>query len=317
MEYIAVIRTLGTSREKFEKLLRSLHNQTILPQKILVYIAEGYTIPNIHIGLERYIYVKKGMMAQRALTYDEVDTEYMLFLDDDLYLPEDSVEQMFFLLKQKKADVISPDIFPNAKRPFKSELMMTLSARMRARYKSDSWGYRVMLNGGYSYAKYPKSDVLFSETNAGACFLCKKKDFLRINLRDELWIDAVPYAQGDDQVIYYKMHLNGCKILTWYTHGVIHLDGGQNYTPEKKLSTIYSDFRFKTIFWYRFIYKIESNFLKRLFCVIAFSYTILFTYLASLSKFEWKVLKVKHTAIKEAINYIFSKDFRKIGSVII
>lgn len=317
MEYIAVIRTLGTAGDKYEKLLRSLYNQTIRPQKILVYIAEGYSIPDITIGQERYIYVSKGMMAQRALTYCEVDTEYMLFLDDDLYLPDDTVEQMFFLLQQNKADVISPDIFPNASRSLKSELMMTVSARMRARYKADCWGYKVMLNGGYSYAKYPKADTLFSETNAGACFLCKKKDFLRIRLEDELWIDAVPYALGDDQVIYYKMHLNGYKILTWYTHGIIHLDGGQNYIPEKTISLIYSDFRFKTIFWYRFIFKTTPNLFRRFFCIISFFYMILFSYSVSLIKCEWRVLKTKHIAIKDAIKCINSTDFKKLDHVII
>ena len=50
------------------------------------------------------------MVAQRALPYDEVDTEYILFLDDDLSFPENTVERMMELLLQEQADVISPDI---------------------------------------------------------------------------------------------------------------------------------------------------------------------------------------------------------------
>ena len=80
MEYTAVIRTLGKAGEKYQTLLDSLNKQTVPPVQILVYIAEGYAIPKETIGKERYIYVKKGMVAQRALRYDEVDTEYILFL---------------------------------------------------------------------------------------------------------------------------------------------------------------------------------------------------------------------------------------------
>ena len=36
MEYSVVIRTLGTAGEKYQKLLNSLKNQTVLPKKILV-----------------------------------------------------------------------------------------------------------------------------------------------------------------------------------------------------------------------------------------------------------------------------------------
>lgn len=79
MEYAVVIRTLGTAGEKYQTLLDSLNRQTIQPLKIFVYIADGYAIPKETIGKEQYIYVKKGMVAQRALYYDEVDTEYILF----------------------------------------------------------------------------------------------------------------------------------------------------------------------------------------------------------------------------------------------
>ena len=205
MEYTAVIRTLGTAGEKYQQLLDSLDRQTIKPSEIIVYIAEGYPLPKETIGKERYVYVKKGMVAQRALRYDEVKTEYILFLDDDLYLPNDFVEKMQIALNENNLDVISPDIYPNNERSLKAELMMTLSGRMRARRGDDVWGYKVMRTAGYSYNKNPKKSVYRSQTNAGACFMCKKQDFLRINFEDELWIDEMPYPIGEDQIMYYKI----------------------------------------------------------------------------------------------------------------
>ena len=226
MEYTAVIRTLGTAGEKYQILLDSLNRQTVQPSKILVYIAEGYAIPKETIGKEQYIYVKKGMVAQRALHYDEVDTEFILFLDDDVYLPKTAVEQLYRYLVGNGADVISPDVFPNAERSFLGKCLMMLSGRMLARKDDGKWGYKVMRNSGYSYNNHPEPGVYWSQTNAGPCFFCRKTDFLKIHFEDERWMDRLKYAQGDDQVMFYKMYLSGLRQLTWFHSGIKHLDAG-------------------------------------------------------------------------------------------
>lgn len=313
--YSVAIRTLGTAGSKYQRLLDSLNRQTIIPDKIFVYIAEGYSLPKETIGKEEYIYVKKGMVAQRALCYEEIDSEYILFLDDDIYLPENAVEQMFRYLLENNADVISPDIFPNSERRFFSELLMTLSGRMKARRNDNYWGYKVMRNSGYSYNKNPHYEVLFSQTNAGACFLCKKDNFLRISFQEELWMDNEKYALGDDQVMFYKMYLNGLKILTWYNSGFIHLDAGNNMDVNKKKNVIYSDFRFKTIFWHRFIYKPDNSYISIFWSFICILYSLLFTLFISLLKLDIEIFKIKFKAIKDAINFINSDEYKKIPIV--
>ena len=95
MDYTVVIRTLGTAGEKYRIELDSLMSQTFPPEEIIVYIAEGYTIPDETCSKVQYVYVKKGMIAQRALPFDEVKTEWILFLDDDVYLPPTGVELLF------------------------------------------------------------------------------------------------------------------------------------------------------------------------------------------------------------------------------
>ena len=314
MQYTAVIRTLGTAGEKYQTLLNSLVAQTIQPSAILVYIAEGYPLPKETIGKERCIYVKKGMVAQRALLYLEVETEYILFLDDDVYLASDSVEILYRQLKEKHADVISPDVFYNATRSLKSELMMTISGRMRARRCDKTWGYKVMRNGGYSYNKHPQ-EVMSSQTNAGACFLCRKDDFLRLHFEDELWLDSTSYPLGEDQVMYYKMYLKGMKILTWYKSGFAHLDAGGNTSPEKEEKLIYSDFRFKTIFWHRFVWQCEKSLLLKLWSIACIIYTIGFSLSISILKGEWKIFRLKRDAIKDGIAFIHSESYKKLPRV--
>lgn len=313
--YTAVIRTLGTAGYKYQNLLDSLNIQTMKPSKIVVYIAEGYDIPPQTIGKEQYVFVKKGMVAQRALLYGEVDTEYILFLDDDLSFPPDTVERMFYLLQEHQADVISPDIFPNSDRPLLSELMMTLSGRMRARRGDQEWGYKVMANAGYSYNASPKEEVYRSQTNAGACFLCSKENFLKIHFEDERWMDGQEYAIGDDQVMFYKMYLSGLKILTWYTHGFQHLDGGDNFNLQKKKRLITADFWFKTIFWHRFIFLPEKRIGTRIWSICCLGYTIAFALLVSFLKGDVDIMRLKYRAMRWAVCFIKSETYQKIPKI--
>ena len=312
MKYTAVIRTLGTAGNKYQQLLDSLAAQTIRPAKIIVYIAEEYPHPKETIGIEEYVYVKKGMAAQRALRYDEVNTEYILFLDDDLAFPADFVSCMYEQLKLQKADIISPDIYPNAQRPFLSALMMFISGRMHARKDDGKWGYKVMRNSGYSYNRNPQKASYLSQTNAGACFFCKKTDFISIHFEEELWLDAVSYPLGEDQVMYYKMYLQGLKIITWYKCDIVHLDAGGNTNPDKEKALIYSDFRFKTIFWHRFIYLPDKSVLKRLWDMICIGYAFAFTLIISLIKLEFDIFRIKRSAMMDAIHFIKSKEYRNI-----
>lgn len=305
-EYTAVIRTLGTAGEKYQQLLNSLQAQTIAPRAIIVYIAEGYPLPKETIGIERYVYVKKGMVAQRALPYDEVQTEWMLFLDDDLYLPPNFVEMLYDHIVENDADVISPDIFPNHERSFLGKLMMAISGRMLPHRDDGKWGYKVIRTGGYSYNNHPTKSVYQSQTNAGACFLCRKGDFEKIHFDDELWMDNLSYAQGDDQVMFYKMYLHGLKQMTLYGSGIVHLDAGDNRNPQKEKMLLYADLRFKILFWYRFLYSQEKNYFMKMWDVMCLMYLLFFALFISLVKCKWDILKVKRQAVRDARSLIKS-----------
>lgn len=289
MDYTVVIRTLGTAGDYYQQTLNSLILQTIKPSDVIVYIAEGYEIPNQTIGIEKYVYVKKGMVRQRALRYDEVHTKYILFLDDDVYLPSNAVETLYNEMKSNDGQVISPCLFPNHLVSFKSKLRLTLLGREVPRLFNKRWGYKVLRTGGFSYNNFPQKAVYKSTTNAGPCFFCKKEDFLKIHYEEELWLDDTPYAFPEDQVMFYKMHLCGLRILTSFDSGIVHLDAGSTIksSDEKILKVIYSEYRNKTIFWYKYIYKQEHHFLKKIWCVICYSYVIAIQYLNScLKKFR-------------------------------
>ncbi len=302
MEYTAVIRTLGTAGEKYQTLLNSLVNQTIKPEAIIVYIAEGYPIPKETAGIEQYVYVKKGMVAQRALQYEEVKTEYILFLDDDVFLPPNAIATLYGQMTEQLADVISPDVFPNSERSTKQEIWLMFSGRMFVRRHDKHWGYKVMRNAGYSYNKFPKP-IMLSQTNAGPCSLCRKVDFLNIHFEEESWLDEMPYALGEDQVMFYKMYLNGLKVLTSYNSGIIHLDAGTaTRNKEKEQVLAYCDCRFKTIFWRKFIFK-NANIVNKMLDMICFGYTMCINLLLAVIKRDWKILEKKYSGYKSGFEF--------------
>ena len=312
MQYTVVIRTLGTAGEYYRRTLNSLLEQTIRPQVIVVYIAEGYPIPKDTIGVEKYVYVKKGMVAQRALPYNEVETEYMLFLDDDVYLPPNGVEVLYKEMVEHNAQVISPSVFANHKVSWKSKIKNTILGKEVARLFDNRWGYRVLRTGGFSYNNNPVKSVYESTTNAGPCLFCKKEDFLKIKFHEDLWLDEAPYALPEDQVMFYKMHLCGLKILTSFDSGIVHLDAGSTMqtTNDRVLKTIYSEFRNKTIFWYKYIYSHEKTVLAKAWCLFCFYYMVLLQYVNAIPKIiKGKSAEVDafRKGIRDGFNYIKSK----------
>lgn len=313
MNYSVVIRTLGKAGEAYQKTLDSLVQQTMQPKAIVVYIAEGYPLPKETIGSERYVYVKKGMVAQRALRYDEVTTEYILFLDDDVYLPPTAVETLYKELVEHKGDVISPCLFYNHKASIKSKIIRSLTAKEVCRFWGDRWAYKVQRTTGFSYLNNPAKPVYESQTNAGPCFFCKKEDFLKINYEEEMWLDKTPYALPDDQVMFYKMHLCGLRVLTSFDSGIVHLDAGSTTanSEDRLANLIYSEYRNKLIFWYKFIYSYEKSLVKKMWAVAC----LLYSYGVQMIKYalhylfgKKNIAKAFFGGIKDAILFIRRAD---------
>lgn len=260
LSYSVAIRTLGTAGEKYLTTLESLNNQTIKPEAIVVYIAEGYKLPKETIGIEKYVYVKKGMVAQRALKYDEINSEYILFTDDDVYYPPTAVEEMFKHLKENNGDVISPDPFPHDRLPFSMKLAMIILLSSVPYIFNKKLGYGRSWWGAQQYRNTLHKDVYESTTNAGMSFLCKKSDFLSIHFENDLWIDSLPYAIGDDNLMYYRMHDNGLKVLTWYNNDIKHLDAGvstRNMSEKRKIQAYCLAYHNHT-FWWRYKYSCRN-----------------------------------------------------------
>lgn len=309
--YSVAIRTLGKAGFLYDVLIRSLKAQTVAPENIYVYIAEGYDLPT-PIADEKYIYCKKGMAAQRALDFEEIDSEYILLSDDDIYFHPDSVRKMFDGLLDNEGDCICPNVFPNHQMRLRSKILHAVFYGAFPSFFS-KFAFKIRQSSYYSYNNNPK-EVMQSQSSAGACVLIKKELYSKMNYKDEVWLDKFPYTSGQDQIFSYKLYRYGHKLLIHYDCGVKDLDARTGHISD----VVQADFNkrmIRYIEWYRSIYEPNGAFGKLRAIIGYYSYWLWLLMLALLSlaigRNKYK-FKNSINALKEGKQYVKSEEFKKI-----
>jgi len=274
-DYCVAIRTLGTAGDKYQTLLDSLKVQTIQPKHIFVYIAEGYDLPKETIGIEEYIPTPKGMITQRSLPFEEIDTEYILFCDDDMFLPPDLVEKMFVGIVNYNADIMGVNVFEQYKMTKFEKLSVFLHSFISPR-KDDGWNIKIKRNGSFSYNNKPKDVYLPTESAPGGCYLCKKTTYEAIHFDDERWLENMSYPAGEDQLFFYKSHIMGYRIYQYQNSGVAHLDAQAGH-KKSNTNKMYLQKKNMFIIWYRTIFNIHSKSdWEKCRCIFAFGWRCVF-----------------------------------------
>lgn len=252
--YSVAIRTLCANLKVLKCELESIVCQTVQPEKLIIYIAEGYERPEFQIGDEEYVWVKKGMVAQRALEYREIGSDIILMLDDDVELAPNSAELMLKAMEENDADVIAADTFKNQEMTTKEKRKAFVTNWVYSRH-DDDWAFKQNRNGAFSFNGNPRNSFCLTETFAGPCWMVKKNVLKDIHLEDELWLDRMGFSYGDDAVESYKFFLNGYKCGVLYDSGVKNLDAktssGAYHQTEKKF---YTRSYGMLVTWWRMIY---------------------------------------------------------------
>lgn len=312
LKYSVAIRTLGKAGIAYETLIHCLKRQTVPPQNIIVYLAEGYTPPR-KVADETIISCKKGMAHQRALPYDEIDTEYILQCDDDVYFAEDSVEKLFKALIEQKADCISANVFPNHDMRFRMKMLKAIFYGELPSFRK-KFAFRIRKSSNYSYCNKPL-EVMESQSCAGPCILIKKSVNNSLHYEDEIWMDHFPYTSGQDQIFAYKLYRYGYKLCIHYNAGVIHLDAQTGHVKDETLAD-FNKRKIKYIEWYRSIYEPAINKKQKILALVSYyAYWIGLFGLSVLSyiigRDEYKVgnsLK----ALSEGRQYVRSREYSDI-----
>ena len=255
LSYSIAIRTLGTAGTKYLDELRSITRQTIQPEKVVVYIADGYKRPTEQIGREEYVWVKKGMMAQRALPYNEITSDCILMLDDDVLLAPDSVENLLRAMEENAADCVGADSFRNQDLTLASKVYAAVSNLVFPR-RDDGWAFKIHRNGSFSYNNHPQPKFYLSQSCAGPCALWRKDAFLRTHLEIELWCEHEGFWYGEDVLLFFKLYSNGGRLGILYNSGVSHLDGQTASGAHREdLKKYYTRSKASAIIWHRTIWQ--------------------------------------------------------------
>lgn len=317
--YSVAIRTLGKAGEIYQKELDSLNNQTIRPEKIVVYLADGYDRPKETIGLETVVYVKKGMVAQRALDYKEIESPYILMLDDDVYLPKDAMEKMAMALIAENGDCIAADTFHNHKMSIISKIRAAISNWVFPFY-SNKWAIKIQRTGSFFYNNNPNKDYYFAQSAAGPCALWRKEAFLSIRFDDEIWLDHLGFAYQDDLLCFYKLYRNGGKMMLHYTSGVEHMDA-QSSRNAYNVDPIKFRKRARALFlvWWRIDFSYAGNsVIEKVFSlseyIIKFLWSLCLNIVYSIVILSYKPLLYYIQGNIDGYKYVHSDAYKRVNN---
>ena len=315
MKYSIAIRTLGTSGEKFVRELESIKRQTVQPEKVIIYIAEGYKRPDYTIGKEEYVWVKKGMMRQRVLRYDEIGSPLIMLLDDDVELADDSAEKLINALDEYHLDCIAADTFKNHKMSLSGKLYVAVTNLVFPHF-SNKWAFKIHSNGSFSYNNRIKRDVYLSQSAAGPASLWKKDVFLALHLTDELWLEKFGFPYGEDALTFNKLFKNGHRLAVHYNSGIINLDGkSSSGSFQRDPKKFYTRSCASFLIWHRTCFNLNGiSFFMKIWAILSFSFKtiwlLLIHALSSIVLHSFKVLLYYIKGLFAGIKSVHSDRYR-------
>lgn len=267
-DYSVVIRTLGTTGEKYRTMLDAIERQTVKPREVVVAIPEGYELDHT-LGYERVVRCAKGMVTQRAVGIDEAKGEYMLVLDDDLDFPPDFAEKMYQHLAANSLDctLAFPTYTTQATdappvHTSKKQKILTYAKRIRGAFtgqvfysqRKAEWFDVITSTAGHR--TYVNCEDKLCQAGCFQCFFIKADKAQGVRFLDESWLEQgtlSAYAAYDDAVFFYKLYLNGGRIAYTPNTGYTHLDAAAGRPAKSKLEAkrirLYTIGRNRTLFW--------------------------------------------------------------------
>lgn len=275
IDYSVVIRTTGKAHEKYQALLNSIDSLTTKPVDVIVVLPEGYDLPQEQLGYENFYFSPKGMVVQRLTGITHCKTKYALICDDDVVFEPDFVEKLYRPIEQGYASFSAAPLYSFLPPKGANAVLCTImgSAVPTLLHRNDRY-VSILKSSGYSYNRHlDNSQTKYYETQSVAwtCFFADVNAFKALELEKEIWLDAHGYSALDDQTMFYKAWLMGYKTVVVSNAYYEHLDA-KTSTRNNKPAALYSTTFNRVVFWHRFIYSVQNNFVSRKIARIAFFY---------------------------------------------
>ena len=315
LTYSIAIRTLGTGGDAYRRQLESITRQSVQPQRVLVYIAEGYEIPHFRVGCEEYVAVPKGMVAQRALSYSEITSDCILMLDDDVELHPDTALRMLNAMYANNADCVAADTFANHLMSTRGKIhAAAIGLALPSRRQKEA--FRIRRCGAFSYLSNPQNGMAYpSQSAAGPAAMWRKDSFIAIHYADERWLEQNEYAYGDDQVCFYKLHVNGGRLFVLFGSGAIHLDNRSSSGAFRRNIARRMYVRTKNTFciWYRSIYEPAPSPLT----AACFALRSVWNATIAMASLQPTLIKNYFRGLRDGIHFVRSEAYRRIPPYIL
>lgn len=270
MGYAVVIRSLGTDEDNLKSTLRSLAHQTVEPDSVAVCIPRGTATPSFNVMGEHYIFTAKGMATQRILPALESDSDYCLMIDDDIELAPDSAAKMLEVMESSEVDALGVDLFANHKMPLPGKLKAFLLSGVVPHFSS-AYAVKCRYDGSFSYLNKPVRKLYESQSVPGGAWMVKKGVLQKYRISDELWIDTLEFAYGEDKLQTFKIFVNGGRVAMLYDSGIVHNDGGSasgGYRGDSR--RIYIRTKAATALWHRTHFSASHSSLEKTATVMSF-----------------------------------------------
>ena len=318
------IRTLGRAGQKYRWLLDSIENSTVRPEKVVVVLPDGYELPPERLGWETFVFCPKSMIGQRLAALPVIESDYTLFLDDDIAFPPDFIEKLLSATNEGYACVTGPlfSLFPQSKA---GVIAGTLTASVSLSLFSRDKYVKILRSGGWSYHTFPTDEhrLYPTESFSWGCFLIDTELMRQIDMEEERkWLERYGYAAGDDRVMSYKLLTLGARACIVSDALYDHNDAATSRSKDELPSTkpIFCNYFMHRVFWHRFLLSPEKNPLRRLQDCLCHAYWRLamtgYHLLKSITPGGRAAFRAFREGLKAANAYIRSEDYRALAPIV-
>lgn len=261
-------------------------------------------------------------MNQRLLPYDDISSDCILMLDDDVGLQPDSVEKLLKTMEENNADFVGVDTFQNHKLPLSAKIKAAVTNLVFPHF-TQRWAFKIHSNGSFSYINHPKKKYYPSQSCAGNVMLWKKSAYDGLRMQDELWLEELPFAYGDDMLESYKVFKNGFKLGVVFDSGIRHLDSksassAYQASPEKIKIRTMAQF----IVWWRTCFKPgNSCLISRIIASCTFILKLLWLFVGllflSLIKLDFAYISNFLKGVSKGWKFVHSEPFCSLPPYVI
>ena len=323
--YSIAIRTIGKAGEKYKKLLDSIRACEHRPEKVVVVLPEGYAPPAERLGYEEFVCCPKSMIGQRLEALKYIDSEYTLFLDDDIAFDPGFVDKLLKPLEEGAFDCSTGPLFSFFPASKAGRIAGTLTSSVSISLFNRDMYVKILRSGGWSYHTFDTREERYypTESFAWTCFLIRTQVMRDLNMEEEVsWLERFGYAMGDDRVMAYKLIKRGYRACIVSNALYEHNDAKTSTSAQEMVNTkpAFCMGFFHVVFWKRFIADLETSWEMKVLETLCLCYWMAamacYHLMKSLKPRNRPKSKAFFRGVCEGVKFLKTQEFRTLPAVL-